>query len=353
MSAHAENDNAKVARDPQPFGVGVIGLGRHWRRYRPALLALPKHFAVRVLCDEVPRRAEREARQLGCSAAVGPTHLLENPLVDVLLLLDVQWFGLWPIELACRLGKPVFSCASWETDGAHADALHQQVRERCLPLQFEMAPRAAPATGRLHQLLDTHLGPARLVLCESLQPPPESRRIRSGPEQGLLLGPEGSALVDWCAGLIGTEPARALAYRADAADYSGLFLECSDGRAMHIGRRSVPTARPALRLRVVAERGSAAIQHPDRVSWTTVSGSCVQQLRGVRPVTQTLLLQFHQAVQTGQVAEASLDAGYRALRWLRAAARSLAENRPIALDQELSPGTAATAATRRAPETQA
>jgi predicted dehydrogenase len=345
MSAHGENDNAKVARDPQPLGVGVIGLGRHWRRYRPALLALPKHFAVRVLCDQVPRRAEREARQLGCSAAVGPTQLLETPQVDVLLLLDVQWFGLWPIEIACRFGKPVFSCASWETDCAHADALYQQVRERCLPLQFEMAPRAAPATAHLHQLLDTQLGPARLVLCESLQPP-ESRGVRSCPEQGLLLGPEGGALVDWCSGMIGTEPARVLAYRAEAADFSCLFLEYSDGRAIHVSCRTAPSARPALRLRVAAERGSAAIRLPNRVWWGTASGSCAQRLKEARPVAQTLLLHFHEIVQTGQVSEASLEAGYRALRWLRAAARSLAENRPISLDQQLAPGTPGAAATR-------
>jgi predicted dehydrogenase len=333
MSSSAEHDNAKVARESHPLGVGVIGLGPRWRRYRPALQRLAQHFVIRALCDQVPRRAEREARQLGCVAAVGPTELLEHPQVDVLLLLDAQWFRLWPVELACRLGKPVFSCVSWEIDAGHADALYQQVRQRGLPLLFEMAPRAAAATGRLHRLLDTHLGPARLVLCECVQPGPESSQAGPGLEQASLLGPEGMALVDWCAGLIDVQPERVLAFAAEAAGFAGLFLEGSDDRAIHISRRRVPRARPALRLRVVAERGSATIRHPNQVFWTTASGCWAHRLRGRRPLTETLLLRFHQAVQTTQAPGPSLDEAYRAFHWLRTAARSRAEGRPVSLGE--------------------
>jgi predicted dehydrogenase len=334
MSSFAEHDKAKEARDPQPLGVGVIGLGRHWRRYQPALQALPHHFAVRALCDQVPRRAAKEAEQLGCTAAVGPTELLEHPQVDVLLLLDAQWFRLWPIELACRLGKPVFSCASWEIDDCHADALYQQVRARRLPLLFEMAPRLAPATERLQRLLDSQLGPARLVLCECVQPLPDSRKAAPGPEPAFLLGPEGIAVVDWCSCLIGVEPVRVLAFAAEAAGFAGVFLEGSAGSAIHISRRCVPAARPVLRLRIVAERGSAVIRYPYRVSWTTAAGSCVQRIRGQRPMTEKLLLHFHQAVQIGQSSGPNLEDAFRALHWLRGAVRSRAEGRPVSLDKE-------------------
>ena len=41
--------------------VGVIGLGRRWRkRYKPALGALRQRFAVRAVCDQVRERAQRE-----------------------------------------------------------------------------------------------------------------------------------------------------------------------------------------------------------------------------------------------------------------------------------------------------
>ena len=65
--------------------VGVIGLGRRWRRYRHALEALRKRVAVRAVCYQVARRAEDEARRLGCAAAAGPADLLERDDVDAAL----------------------------------------------------------------------------------------------------------------------------------------------------------------------------------------------------------------------------------------------------------------------------
>jgi hypothetical protein len=147
------------------------------------------------------------------------------------------------------------------------------------------------------------------------------------------------AVVDWCAGLIDAEPVRVLAFAAEAAGLAGVFFECSAGRAIHMSRRWVPGARPALRLRVVAEHGSAAIRHPDRVFWTAASGSCGHRLRGQRPLTETLLLRFHEAVQTGQAPGPHLDETYRALHWLRAAVQSQAEGRPIVLGQRQATST--------------
>ena len=39
--------------------VGVIGLGRRWRRYRAALEALRPRLGVVALCDQVARKAEQ------------------------------------------------------------------------------------------------------------------------------------------------------------------------------------------------------------------------------------------------------------------------------------------------------
>ena len=44
------------------LGVGIIGVGRRWPRYRAALRALRSHFAVRAVCDQRPGRAEKVRR---------------------------------------------------------------------------------------------------------------------------------------------------------------------------------------------------------------------------------------------------------------------------------------------------
>src|SRR3954468_16520678 len=82
--------------------VGVVGLGRLWEaRHKPALLRLKDRFQVTAVYDQVMRRAEIEAAHLGCAAADGLVALIERPDVDAVYLLTPQWFGLYPIQLAC------------------------------------------------------------------------------------------------------------------------------------------------------------------------------------------------------------------------------------------------------------
>ncbi len=145
--------------------VGVIGLGRRWRRYRPILARLRDHIEVRTVCDQVARRAEIEARRLRCTASAGPVELLERGDVEAALLLDPQWFGLWPLEHACRAKKPVFCALSPDSDDAHADALHQQIQESGLPVFLALGPVLAPATMHLRELLTHRLGRAQPGAC--------------------------------------------------------------------------------------------------------------------------------------------------------------------------------------------
>src|SRR5262245_37514254 len=105
----------------QRLRVGIIGLGRRWQRYQPALMALRGLFEVVAVCDPHPGRAEQAARSVGCPAADGPTDLLERDEVQAALLLDPPWYGLWPVEQACRVGKPVFCAAPLGGDDAFAD----------------------------------------------------------------------------------------------------------------------------------------------------------------------------------------------------------------------------------------
>jgi predicted dehydrogenase len=297
--------------------VGVIGLGPAWRqRYRPALQALRHRFAVRVVCDEIQQRALHEARRLRCPAAVGPAELLETDDLDAVLLTEPQWFGLWPLELACRAGKPVFCAVPLEHDEAHADALRALVEQSNLPVLMGLLPHLAPATRRLRQLLAERLGPVRALVVEA------------GPgaaDNGL---PVASDLLDWCTTLIGAEPVSVLAAGTAASGLTGLFLEFRDGQAAQF---ATAAGMPRVRLRVIAERGWATLVLPDRIRWSDTDGEHTQVCRGQPTPEATLLDYFQEAVRGRQPLSPSLEEAYRALSWWRAARTSLSEGRRVSL----------------------
>src|SRR5262249_33120730 len=101
--------------------LGVIGLGRRWQRYREALARLSDQVQIHAVCDPIGQRTEAVARQLHCTAAGGPIDLLDRNDVEAVLLLDRPWYGLWPLERACRRGKPVFCAISLTSEGPFAE----------------------------------------------------------------------------------------------------------------------------------------------------------------------------------------------------------------------------------------
>ncbi len=313
--------------------LGVIGLGPRWhKRYKPALLALRDQFRVSLLCDPVPQRALQEAKALGCRAVGGPTALVENLAVEAVLLLDTPWYRLWPMELACRTGKPVLCAAALEREEAHADRLQRQVQECQLPVLMEMAPRFTPATARLRELLDRQLGAARLLLCDRVLPRRRSRRPRAG-SPAHPLGSVGIALVDWCTSFVTGRPVSVRAEKVAAGDFASLLLEYTDGLTIVLRGHRTHEQRGSLHLRVEAEHGTAEVHFPNRVSWTSREGEQAIRLPRARPLSRILLERFYQVVRQGQVPQPSLDDAYRVLRWLRAGATSLVEGRRVALQE--------------------
>jgi predicted dehydrogenase len=314
--------------DSRVLRVGVIGLGRRWRRrYEPALRALRDRFRVCAVCDQVQVRAQREARRLGCGAAAGPTGLVEIADPDVLLLADPQWFGLWPVDLACRFKKPVFCGAVPEGDESQTARTCQLVKESGTPVMVALAPRLAPVTARLNELLNTQLGPPRLVVCEAVVPE-RTTKPHWGTNPRALIPAD---LLDWCAGFMGSEPVNVLAADAGAAGLASVLLEFPGGRAVQINRRSVPGARPAVRLHAVAERGAATADLSGRVRWFGPNGRYVHVLPRQRPIGQVLLEIFHGAVTEGRPPDPDLDDARRLLGWLRAAAVSRREGNRVPL----------------------
>jgi predicted dehydrogenase len=309
--------------------LGIIGLGRRWRRrYGPALRELQDHFEVRALCDEVHQRAVNEAHRLGCEAASGPTEVLEREDVEAGLLLDPPWYRLWPLEVACRVGKPVFCCATPDLDEVHADELCRQVRESRLPVMLEMSLRLAPATDRLSELLETRLGPARTVCCDLVHSRPEPDRSSDGSAPSPLIA-GGVGLLDWCASLLGGAPTSVLAGRIPGAGLATLLLDFGDGRAAQVTCWRVPGARRTLRLRVGAARGAATVVMPRRLCWTDADGRHTHRLPLSGQAVPRLLQRFHLVVDQGIDAQPSFEDACRVLDWLRAAARSAGEGRRV------------------------
>jgi predicted dehydrogenase len=301
--------------------VGVIGLGRRWRRYRRALERLGKRVAVRAVCDQVGRRAESEARRLSCAAAAGPVDLLERDDVDAALLLGRQWFGLWPLEHACRVGKPVLCAVPLTADEAHADGLRRRVTDARLPVLTALAPAVAPAVARLGELLAGPLGAARLVRIDGALP--------AGGRQEALRSPALLSLLNLSAARRGAAPAGVLATDGEAPGFGSAVLDFADGRAAQVTLWRAPAGvETGCRVEVVAERGAAAAELPDRLSWRDEAGRHLLRLRGAAGETALLGL-FLDALRDGRPPRPDFEDACRAFAWRRALLQSLAEGKRV------------------------
>jgi predicted dehydrogenase len=299
---------------PERLRVGIIGLGRTWQRYRPALHGLRDLFEVRCVLDQRPQRTETVARRLGCSPAAGTVDLLERPEVEALLLLDAPWCGLWPVTQACRLGKPVFCAPSLVQDDAHADALRESVAASNTPVLLGMSLTASPALLRLRDLLKRRLGPARLVRCEVTVP-----RRRS---------PAVLALLHECAGIFDAAPVGVTSTKVEGTGFASILLDFGDGRVAQVSAWADRNARGACRVQVVGENGTVEADLPGDVRWRDREGRHVLRL-AAHPARWRLLEQFFMVARNSAQPRPNLCDTYRALTWLRAAARSLEEGKRV------------------------
>ncbi len=293
--------------------IGVIGLGRLWEaRHRPALLRLCDQFQITMVYDQVARRAEREARQLGCAATRSMMELVQSDRVDAVYLLTPQWFGLHPIGLCVEARKPVYSALALAAYPCEVDILAQRIKSHAIPFMAEMPRRCYPATLRLRELLATTLGRPRLIVGQvRLQgfdrygDPGPSRQTAPAT---LLIDP-GCNLIDWSRFLVGEEPSE---IRGDAAgllssaesdwgpDYQQLQLRFPGGTIVSLwiaryqqnawGEADQFLPRPGFQ--VYTERGAAWVEFPDRIRWWDDQGSHEELLPMEPTMGERLALQF-------------------------------------------------------------
>jgi predicted dehydrogenase len=300
----------------------VIGLGRLWEaRHKPALTRLRDQFRVTAVYDQVMRRAELEAAQLGCAAAEGLSALVERPDVDVIYLLTPQWFGLYPIQLACACGKPVYCALPLAAAPEELETLAALVESSGIPFMPEFARRFYPATLRLCELLATVLGPLRLILGQNRLfgfdryglPGPQTQ-LAPAP---LLIDP-GSYLLDWCSFLFQAQPSAvsgsagtvlpAACEPETVSDFESFLIEYPGGAMAQIafGRYhrgawgDAARFLPQTGFQVYAERGAAWLELPDRIQWSDAGGTHDERLPLEPTVGDVLNDQFHRLVRGDQ-----------------------------------------------------
>jgi predicted dehydrogenase len=329
--------------------VGVVGLGRLWEaRHKPALAKMTDRFSVVAVYDQVARRAEIEAGQIGCKAVDGLMELIDRPDVDVVYLLTPQWFGLHPIEVACSLGKPIYCALPLTCPDDELVRVDALVRSSGVPFMPEFARRFYPTSIRLRELLATRLGRPRLVVGQGRlfgfdrygQPGPSTQIAPAS----LLVDP-GSYLIDWCRFVFQAEPetvqgwAGTILPGADGADadYLTYLLEFEGGAAAQVstsryhrgawGEASRFLPQPGLQ--VFAERGVAWLEMPDRIQWTDHEGVHDERLPLEPTVGELLNDHFHRLVRGDRTLAPGWDDAVAVARLIDLVRRGAREGRRI------------------------
>jgi predicted dehydrogenase len=302
-------------------GVGVIGLGRRWERYRPALAAADCRLAVRAVYDRFASRAADVAQEFACEVADGIEDLLDRQDLDALLLFDAAWHGLWPLERAARSNKPIFCAAPLTCDDNHADEVVRALLGRPQPTMSALATDSLPAAARLRVLLEHQLGPPRLVSCSVHVS--RQRTCQALLNSGALL-----PAFQLCRELLGEAPDTVWTAAPSGSGMVNVSFGFPEARAVLVSLCSGHGT--GWRVVVEAERGVAAIVPPRRLKWRVASG---QHSLRLPPYSKSkdLLRRFAEAVVTERQPRPTFAEVMPALAWLRAARKSHAENSPVRL----------------------
>ena len=330
--------------------VGVVGLGRLWEaRHKPALARMKDRFSVVAVYDQVARRAEIEAQQIGCRAVDGLIELVDRPDVDAVYLLTPQWFGLRPIEMACSSGKPIYCALPLIGDRDELGRIDSLIRSSGVRFMPEFARRFYPTTLRLRELLAGRLGPPRMVVGQSRlfgfdrygQPGPSTQIAPAS----LLVDP-GSYLLDWCRFVFQAEPTAVQGWSGsilpeaegrEEDDYLTYLLEFEGGAAAQLstgryhrgpwGEASRFLPQPGIQ--VFAERGVAWLEMPDRIQWTDSEGVHEERLPLEPTIGELLNDHFHRLVRGAQTMAPTWDDAMAVAGLIRTVRLSADEGRRI------------------------
>lgn len=331
--------------------VGIIGLGESWEKgHRPALRALSDRFEVRAVCAEVSHLASQAAREFRAVECDGFRVLCQRDDLDAILLLAPEWYGTLPIYAACEAGKAIYCASAFDVSPRDADEVRRRVEDSGVAFMAEFPRRFAPATIRLKELIATRLGQPRLLFCHR-RTPVEKSKLKRSYEAGVPNFPqEMMELVDWCRYVVGLEPTSVIGVRhfdpaGETEDYHMMNLDfsppnrvgygptaqISSGRYMPAHWPEAASFRPPAALQVACERGIAFIDLPYSLTWFDEAGRHLEALEAERPVSETMLLQFHRAVTSLLRKTGDLIDAYKAMRIVQACQDSATDGRRVPL----------------------
>jgi predicted dehydrogenase len=333
--------------------VGVVGLGKLWEgRHKAALARMADRFRVTAIYDQVALRAALEARELHCAAPQGLAATVERPDVDVVYLLNPQWFGLHAAVLAAAAGKPVYCALPVGAYPEELEALAANRGAEAAPFVPELARRFYPATLRLRELMATRLGPPRRIVgharffgYDRYGPPGPATQSAPLP---MAVDPAGN-LLDWCRFVMQAEPRTIQAFGSTALvtegapeateDHGGFLLEFPAGAvALVTFERFHRTPwgdstryLPPPGFQVYCERGAAWLEIPDRICWTDAEGSHEEALPIEPTIGEVLNDQLHRLLRGEPSLSPSFHDALSACRLVQALLKSRSEGRKIDL----------------------
>jgi hypothetical protein len=288
-----------------PLRVGVIGAHTNWRkRFRAALFAERERYVLRWLYDETYQRSAAEAKPLGIPAVDGLTEAMSDPELDAVLLLEDEWYHLWPLELACKLQKPIFCVPHLASDPENLQSIVGQPAFLGMPdapVHFHRPARQCLATRRLQRLLLSRLGAARLVFWQS-----------SANAYSL------ADAIDWCLHLFPNLPVavqKVFVGPTQAWALETFVLDFGNGRAAQISL--LADAPQKARVHLIAERGAARLGLPNRLAWATQGNVFRERLRLATTPERQALREFHAMVTGSNRAPVDLDAERRTCAVMR------------------------------------
>ena len=204
------------------------------------------------------------------------------------------------------------------SDLAELEAVATLVEQSGIVFMPEFARRCYPATLRLKELLATHLGAPRLIVGHSrlygfdrYAMPGPTTQIAPAP---LLIDP-GSYLLDWCCFVFQTFPHSLQGTKChvlaapDLADpdpdfesftavfAGGATAQISFGRYHRGAWGDASRFLPQPGFQVLAERGAAWLEMPEKILWANSSGSKEERLALEPTVGDVLNDQFHRLVR--------------------------------------------------------
>lgn len=302
-----------------PVNLGLIGLGPWWEsRFRPALQKLAARLDVVAIYDSVTGHAEQAARAVEAAVVGGATALADRVDVQAVLVLDLGWGREYVGRMLCQRRKPVLLATTENLPLSELRHWHELASSHGLMVMPALSRRCTPASNRLQELLATQLGrPLRIEVAispASLHVVPFATEADLGRPVPPPLDPV-TEWADWCHYLFrapvqqATRRANGEGFRLDFPPLAQCGQTDSATRVAELSLCSnAPIADHPLwdEVHLQCEQGTARLQGPTRINWTTAEGTQSEELSAERSETEVLLDHFSRRVVGGLIPVPSL-----------------------------------------------